>query len=292
MFRKYEKIKHVKNGNLDLEKYNGKEIIVTEKIDGANASIHIDENGQATCYSRNIELHTGETLRGFYQFVQELIKQSSLTTLRNITIYGEWLVPHKINYIEQAYKNFYVFAVYSESTNSYIQWSEVESVAKFLGLSLCPVFYNGRFTSNKVNEQVLNFVGKSMLGNEGEGVVIHCHELQDKNKIVAQSFAEVKYKKIKVPSNDIISEFVDQTLTEARIDKLLQKTIDNGIVDELKLEHMGKLLKYVLPNLSSDILNEEEDMLIKTVKKEVQKKIGKKAPSMIRKIVTDYELSN
>lgn len=291
MFRKYEKIKCVKNGNLDLEKYSGKEIIVTEKIDGANASIHIDENGQATCYSRNIELHTGETLRGFYQFVQELIKRSSLTTLRNITIYGEWLVPHKINYIEQAYKNFYVFAVYSESTNSYIQWSEVESVAKFLGLPLCPVFYNGRFTSNKVNEQVLNFVGKSMLGNEGEGVVIHCHELQDKNKIVTQSFAEVKYKKIKVPSNDIISEFVDQTLTEARIDKLLQKTIDNGIVDELKLEHMGKLLKYVLPNLSSDILN-EEDMLIKAVKKEVQKKIGKKAPSVIRKIVADYELSN
>lgn len=55
----------------------GDNIVIQEKIDGANASFRKDGD-IVRAYSRNNELNEENTLGGFYQFVQENIKAETL----------------------------------------------------------------------------------------------------------------------------------------------------------------------------------------------------------------------
>lgn len=70
----------------------GEHITITEKIDGANASIVVNEDGTLTACSRRNELNQNNTLQGFYDFVQTLdasIVSSALTS--RYILFGEWL---------------------------------------------------------------------------------------------------------------------------------------------------------------------------------------------------------
>ena len=74
----------------------GDNIIIQEKIDGANASFRRDgENIRA--YSRNHELDEQNNLGRFYQFTQTPTDAFRVEYLINGWIYfGEWLNPHKV----------------------------------------------------------------------------------------------------------------------------------------------------------------------------------------------------
>ena len=70
----------------------GEHITITEKIDGANASIVVNEDGTLTACSRRNELTPQSNLQGFYEYVQKLdagIVSAALTT--RYILFGEWL---------------------------------------------------------------------------------------------------------------------------------------------------------------------------------------------------------
>src|SRR5690349_17818215 len=85
----------------------GDNIIVQEKIDGANASLRRDGD-VIRAYSRNKELSEDNNLGGFYQFAQSL----DVEELKHDLIYfGEWTNPHKVKYPENT-KKFYLYDTY------------------------------------------------------------------------------------------------------------------------------------------------------------------------------------
>lgn len=275
-------VRHGKSGtHLTLE--NDAQIVIMEKLDGANSSFKL-EDGKIVCFSRNNQLDEHNTLRGFYGWVQQNIKPEDL--LEGVIYYGEWLSKHNLDYGENA-NQFYLFDVYNMHLEEYVSFSMVKDESRRLDLNLIPVFYEGPFQSL---EHIQQFVGTSKLGEVGEGVVVKNTQFKNKHgeqkftKFVSDAFAEVmKVKPQKVQAEPLM-QFLNNTVTKARINKLIHKLVDDGILDEgYSVRDMGIIMKNLGTQVFDDIMKEEQDQLMKMVKA----RIGKKLPVVVKEILAE-----
>lgn len=269
----------------------GDEIIVQEKLDGANASFK-EDNCAVAAFSRNNKLDISNSLRGFYDFARKLDADS----LHPDYIYfGEWLVRHKLDYGENE-KQFYLYDIYDTKREEYREFELVESEAARLNLNLIPILYRGPYISF---EHLQQFVGKSMLGEVGEGVVVKNIKYRDRFgnqlfvKLVSDAFREMQQQKApkdpKAKTGEF--EFIETFLTRPRVEKLLHKLVDEGILQEdFGLEDMGLILRH-LGNRSYEDLMKEESTALERI---LRQKIGRKLPIEVKAIINEksQEVSN
>jgi len=72
MYKKYDKIL---NKGFQLSNFLNEGFSVEEKLDGSNASFTYDADAKKVrVFSRNQELTENNNLNGFYQYVQEFVK--------------------------------------------------------------------------------------------------------------------------------------------------------------------------------------------------------------------------
>jgi hypothetical protein len=271
----------------------GDNIVIQEKIDGANASFRRVGN-ELVAFSRNHQLSEENTLGGFYQFVKELNIQIG----EGLIFFGEWTNPHKVKYPEHQ-KKFFLFDIYDVTQGKYLPWETVKRVGQSLGLNLVPVFYEGEY---KGFDHLQSFVGKTELGGmlgdipTGEGIVVKNVDYTDRFgnqmyvKLVTDAFREVqKQKAPKDPKVESTQEqkFVDQTVTTARIEKFLHKFVDEGILDEqFGIEDMGTILKNMNTRIYEDIIKEESDLLPEQHdEKQLRKAISRTVANTVKKII-------
>lgn len=287
MFIKYPKIKHL--GHEDVEGILSGEVVVEEKIDGANTSIWLEDD-EIKCGSRTRVLGD-ESFNGFVEYVKahegicELFKIHPYARL-----YGEWLVRHTISYNETAYKKFYLFDVLStpdeftepeeevdeQEANRlivrqciFLDKESVRLLAHKFKLDTPHVF--GVFKNpapNKFDE----LVGQTILGEKGEGIVIKNAEFINKwgdrvcAKIVTQDFKEQNG--IVFGGNNKSSEtyvemkMVQKFMTLARVRKVMQK-LQPQIEKKLDMEHTARIIKSVY----HDMFEEEIWTFVKKHKK-------------------------
>ncbi|MGK4040796.1 RNA ligase family protein [Heyndrickxia oleronia] len=284
--KKYQDIvRHGKTGtHLTIE--GNPQIVIQEKLDGANASFKFEE-GQLKCFSRNTELDESNTLRGFSVWAREHFKEHE-GLADNYIFFGEWLVRHKLSYGENENK-FYLFDIYDTEKEEYLPFNKVTSAAEELGLNLVPVFYEGEFQSI---EHIQSYVGKSKLGEIGEGVVVknvnykNKHGQQQFTKFVSDQFAEMaKTKKHKVNTQkDDLQEFVNATVNKARVSKIVHKLVDEGLLKEdYAIEDMRTILKNTGSKVFDDVIKEELDELLKLLKS----KIGRRVPTIVKEVLIE-----
>lgn len=193
-FKKYPKIHRL--GKEEVEGILLGTCEIQEKIDGANAQIWVDKRGEVTCGSRNRELTEG--FNGLVDYVKENQEiKNLLKDHPNYRLYGEWLVRHTIGYKETAYKKFYLFDITEvkdgEEAEEFKTMEEVYEIATKYNVPTPQHF--GTYV-NPTEEALKDFVGKSALGEKGEGVVIKNHTFRDKwgnhnyAKIVTEQFKE------------------------------------------------------------------------------------------------------
>lgn len=272
--RKYMDIERMKDSNC-LGFNAGDHIVIQEKIDGANAAVRYDsETDSLAAQSRNQLLSEDNTLRGFQNWVQTLDKELIKSVLGNDLIaYCEWLVPHSVKYPEERYYKAYFYDVFDRRTGMYLSQNEVRKITDKLGLTYVPVFYDGEFISWS---HCSSFVGKTELGGEyGEGVVIkNQSRLGDVDspmpyyiKIVDERFAETTgqhhnrnliFQKEREP--DPNTALAMTIVTKARVEKILNKLVDEGILPE----NWGQNeMKIIVGNLTKavyeDCLKEEPE---------------------------------
>lgn len=252
MFKKYPKIHRL--GKEETDGILEGVVHIEEKIDGANVSIWCDD-GELQFGTRNQRI-----TEGFNGFVDWVKSHPTLPTLferyPHLRLYGEWLVKHTIAYKETSYKQFYLFDVTSrtEETDSDEEareefWSKmaVHQLAKDFDLKTPE--YHGEFHNPEVSA-IMEFVGKSTLGERGEGVVL-------KNPLFRDKFGNHNYAKIVTESfkedngvvfggnnkhSDSYSEMyvVNKYMTLARIEKIMNKL--QPIIDKkLDLEHIPRI---------------------------------------------------
>lgn len=259
-------MKHYVDIERAKEKYmaaftTGEHVVVSEKIDGANASVYFDaETGMLRCFSRKTELSADNTLRGFWDFVQTLDVQrfAEMTQNGRYIVFGEWLVSHSVKYPQEVLNKFYVFDLWDTETEQYTAWTLTKAVADALNLNTVPVFYDGQLTSW---EDMVKFVGHTEMGGEyGEGIVIKSQVRLDNRdsrtpayvKIVAKEFSEVAKRKPhevdpeKLAAKERAIALAETIITPRRVEKLVEKMIDEGTLpmdwDESQLGVVAKVL--------------------------------------------------
>lgn len=256
--------------------HKGDDIIIQEKIDGSNASFQYNKDDDCLdCFSRNQPLSKENNLRGFYEWVQKLDKNKVREVLGdNLRMFGEWLVPHKVQYPEECYNQLYCFDVFDMENKIYLPQSEVKILAEKLGIRYVPVFYEGKFTEWN---DYMSLVGKTEMGSEiGEGIVIKnmsslCDDVAY-TKIVHEKFVEVQHHKTKRIPNPVdkekmlesqrLRELAKTIVTYQRVEKMLFKLIDEGIIPEnFSKSDMGTILKNLPSAVYHDCLKEEPEIV-------------------------------
>ena len=139
-----------------------------------------------------------------------------------------------------------------------------------------PIFYNGSFVSW---EHVASFVGRSDVGASpsGEGVVIKRQDnLNSKSsnspyylKLVSEIFSEVHKSKsktidlTKMEEREKQKNIVTSIVTPQRIEKMLFKLIDEGLIPEnWNCKNMSEIAKILPKEIFDDCRKEEPELVL------------------------------
>lgn len=265
-YKTYPKIHRL--GKEETDGLLEQEIIVQEKVDGANISI-FEHEGKVRCGTRTRMLPEDESFNGFQEAVRSNLNLAMYFSRNpDHILYGEWLVKHTITYNEEAYKKIYLFDIYDTATGNWLPQEEVKEEAEFLGLEYPHIFFKGKATE----EQIKEFVGKSMIAPAGEGVVLKNPDFI--NKFGDHAYAKVVHEKFK-ESNAIVfggnnkhSEsywemyVVNKYCTTARVRKIMQK-LQAETDRRLDMEHTSR----VAGTCYHDMIQEEAWEIVKKVPK-------------------------
>lgn len=243
---------------------------IQEKIDGANASIWIGDDGEVHCGSRTRDLtKAGDGFNGFADYVKNHEGINNLLKDKpDIRLYGEWLVRHSIGYHEQSYKQFYLYDIENTDGGRYAL-EEVYRIGEEYGIKTAFLFST---KENPTLEEIQSYAGKSVLGLKGEGVVIKNFEFINKfgdtqyGKYVTQEFKEDNA--ITFGGNNKHSEtywemyFVNEFVTTPRLNKILSK-FESMSEERLDMKHIPQIMGMMY----HDIITEECWAIAKKVNK-------------------------
>jgi hypothetical protein len=143
-----------------LENFIGKQVIVTEKMDGENSSLYSD-----FYHARSLDSAHHES-RSWLKH-----KQSEIGYLipEGWRICGENMYArHSIEY-SGLKSYFYVFNIWDEN-NMCLSWDQTEEWCKLLGLELVPVLYCGVFDYNKIKK-----IFEDLDQQKQEGIVVRTY---------------------------------------------------------------------------------------------------------------------
>lgn len=260
----------------------GENIVITEKVDGANCSFTYSDDG-IIAFSRKNILDANNTLRGFWNLTQSMPVEAvkELTDNGRYIIFGEWLVKHTISYPDSRFNKMYMFDVWDTINEYWMSHDFVYSTyekAKTLGLDIefVPIIYKGTFTSW---ENLMKYVGTTFLDATpcGEGIVVKSQDrltnptnrLPIYLKIVAEKFSEVSHTKAPVDPEVLAKkeaerELVGTIVTERRTQKLLEKLIDENIIPaDWDEKTMGLIAKNINKLMFEDCMKEEKETVLK-----------------------------
>lgn len=242
------------------------EVIVQEKVDGANVSI-FQLDGKLRCGTRTRMLPEDESFNGFQEAVQANLNLAMYFSRNpDHILYGEWLVKHTITYPDEAYRKIYLFDIYDKASDTWLSQETVKQEAEFLGLEYPHIFTVGKLTEEEIQE----FVGKSAIAPAGEGVVLKAENFV--NKYGDHVYAKVVHQKFK-ESNAIVfggnnkhSEtywemyVVNKYCTVGRVQKIMQK-LQAETEKRLDKEHTSQLAG----TCYHDLITEEAWEIVKKV---------------------------
>jgi hypothetical protein len=185
------------------ENFNGKKIVITEKMDGENTSCYTNYLHARSLDGRN---HPSRNwLKAFHA-------QWSFNIPEGWRVCGENLyAKHSILY-NNLPSYFLVFAIYNEK-NVCLSYPEMKEYCELLGLKSVPIIYEGPYNKDIVRKC---FTGKSLCGGEQEGYVVRLFD----------SIEWSKHKKS-------FEKFVRKDHVKTSHNWMMEKMIINGMKNEI-----------------------------------------------------------
>lgn len=298
----YRSYMHIeKLGTTDTEGILNGTCYLSYKIDGTNSSIWLKDDGTLGYGSRKRELSldtSDSDNAGFMRLMSENPKvvEELLIYLKqypNRTIYGEWLVPHTIKrYKSDAWKKFYVFDIYDNETEKYLNydlWATV--LAEYSSIEVIPLIAK---LENPTAEDIIALLDKT--GNYlctegiGEGIVIKNYDFVNRYgrtvwaKVLTEDFKKAKDKTRSVNTTEKVENATEHTiiqmLTVEHIQKEHSKLIEakgdwsskyifellNRVWDEFLRDNFELILKKLrLPTINFKVLRQMSDAKVKEV---------------------------
>lgn len=263
--KKYPKIKrlgHKENSGI----LQGGTVVVKEKLDGGNGRFTWwDEEDRILFGSRNVEYKkekdTAKMFSSPINYVKENIDKDLLRELDdeygNLVIYGEYNVPHTLEYNWEEIPPFTGFDIYTGV--EWLPWEETKEIFDSLNLPTVPEIYYGPATDYEVGEDY-EFPESSYRDGLPEGIVIRNENSGQIGKYRTPEFKEVHQgqnpnRDDAVPPSD--SEMLARKYaTEARIQKWIHKYREQG--EEIEMTIMENLWR----DVAEDIIDEEGEEIL------------------------------
>jgi len=310
-FEKYHKIKRL--GDQDNEGIFSEpqdQIVIEEKIDGGNFRFMIN-NGviifgsrtQQLTSNEGEELNVGKNFRQCLDFVKGRVTESmeNSYTPSKMIFYGECCKMHTMRYDWDKippYLGFDIKDITDPENTRYLDNDEKLAVFKEFGLPTVPlikVVKAGEITEYTDKDVPVSvYAPEDKPEQQAEGVVFKNYSKQLFAKYVRDQFKEEnakiwggnpKYNKVD-DTND--ADLVFKYCTNARIDKMVFKLIDEGHVLEMAL--MKELPKRVY----EDICEEEWHTIMQSHWKidfsKVRRLIAKRCVTVLNQIITNNAL--
>jgi len=173
-----------------LEKYQGMEFNLTEKLDGASASYYNDPETGLHCCSRNVDLAPDFDHKfngdAYWRYATEHNIQEILKQLGNVALQGE-LFGEGIQKNKYGLKGLYyrVFNIWDMTNHRYLDWDIMQDAVESFGLGkdfLVP--YLGKLTLEHTVDDLLSLAdGQSTVSDTlREGIVFRpLQEIEDSN---------------------------------------------------------------------------------------------------------------
>jgi len=297
-FKKYPKIKHLGDEDVsDIFSEPDDEIVIEEKMDGANFRFAIVDN-RLIFGTRNCLIDEDQGNKMFnksVEYVKEKLKPVDLKKYNNYIFYGENMVRHTLDYDWIRTPPVLMFDIFDLKTGQFVNYDQKTKIFKELDLVQVPLVI--MTTSKKVVSLYVSEIAKetspsilvkqSKYGDfQAEGVVFKNYEKQMFAKYVREQFKEQNKLTFggskKYATNDD-SRITLEYCTNARIEKIIFKLIDEGNKLEMKL--MEKLPKQVY----LDIWEEHFKDIIKSNYvvdfRKLRKLITKRCLNVLKKVI-------
>ena len=146
-----ENLKNDDKMHKNIEFFNGKIVVVTEKLDGENTNLYRDYY-----HARSVDSSHNEhpKLKASRSWVKRLHGSISYEIPEEWRVCGEnMFAEHSIKY-DNLKSYFYVFGVWN-SNNWCLSWDETLEWAQLLGLQSVPVLYEGIYDEEKIKSLYL-----------------------------------------------------------------------------------------------------------------------------------------
>ena len=281
-FRKYLKIYLLGHeDNLKIFENPDDDIIIEEKIDGANFRFYINDFGQIIFGSHTQQLSEDKDHQYQKNFersikhIQDKLYGKDLSKYKGMIFYGECCVKHTINYNWEEIPPFLGFDINNDENPNYpkryLPYPLVEEVYYELGLNFVPVL--GRYKAKEIKEwkiddshvPVSQYVSPSAQDRQAEGIVFKKYSFNENDKYDGQIFAKFVREKFKEKNKEVFGGskkfakddaeyFVAVYCTNARIDKCVFKLLDEG--KKLGMELTGELINLVYKDIWEENWNE------------------------------------
>lgn len=147
----------------DYSELEGKEIVVTVKMDGENTTMYRDGLHARSIDSRHHE--SRNWVKGFHSMIQRMIPEGHRICGENL--YAE----HSIHY-DHLRSYFYGFSAWNGSTC--LSWDDTMRLFDHIGVHPVPVIFRGIFSEDGIKKIV-----NSLNINQTEGVVVRLAESFD-----------------------------------------------------------------------------------------------------------------
>lgn len=147
----------------DTNHFNGKKIVITEKMDGENSTIY-----RGYYHARSLD----SSHKDYHSWLLSYIRSFQYRLDCDTRICGEYLyAKHSIKYNDLE-NYFQVFSVWNKDIC--LSWEDTKKICNELGLTLVPELYIGEFDDTLIYE-----IAKKTILNGGEGIVIRNIEAFD-----------------------------------------------------------------------------------------------------------------
>jgi len=278
-FRKYLKIKTLGDRSNEGILTTQGTLVIEEKIDGANFGFYVKDDIIYFC-SHNQNLKNSEQIKetglpGKWRGVApvlEAFNDKPEAFAENVYVYGESLNPHKIKYDD--IPGFIGYDVLNLDVDMFMHWSWAKTIIEGMGLPFINVIGEFAVPDDVSHTQdgldyLKTMYQKSAYRDGGaDGIVLKRYDTQQFAKIVDDAFKE-KIKKPRVLQDSTTERAIaDIYATPARIEKMIYKLRDDGVVIDMTL--MRTLFMMVV----DDILEEEGDDIAETLGKFNGKTLG------------------
>lgn len=141
----------------DYEQYfKGKEVVITEKMDGENTTIYND-----MCHARSIN----SAHREYHSWLLNYVRSFQYMLNDGERVCGEYLFAKHSIYYENLPSYFMVFSIWNGE--QCLSWEDTVKRCEELNLITVPVLYKGIYDKNKIDEAI-----KEVVNRNGEGIVM------------------------------------------------------------------------------------------------------------------------